>query len=312
RYDQQQRSRQQQAGELALNMFYSIKNLELQISNLEERLAGTAREGQYLADLSQRRRELAALRTEYDRFVETLDLGPKPENDRQKLMLNIARVFGECQLNMPADFMQEVERYIALWQGSSRLERAMARLRDQGFAPLILEELTARQLPPQFIYLALQESNFNPRIVGPPTRYGHAKGMWQFIPATGARYGLTLGPLQDEPVYDPQDERHDPVKSTRAAAHYLKDIYRTDAQASGLLVMASYNWGEGNIIRLIRRMPENPRERNFWELLREHRIPEETYNYVFYIFSAAVIGENPQLFGFDFPSPLAGIDRSSL
>jgi hypothetical protein len=52
-------------------------------------------------------------------------------------------------------------------------------------------------------------------------------------------------------------------------------------------------------------MPENPRQRNFWELIKRHKIPDETYNYVYYIFAAAVIGENPQLFGFDFDNPLA-------
>jgi hypothetical protein len=52
-------------------------------------------------------------------------------------------------------------------------------------------------------------------------------------------------------------------------------------------------------------MPNNPRERNFWQLLKQHKIPQETYDYVFYIFSAAVIAENPQLFGFDFQNPLA-------
>jgi membrane-bound lytic murein transglycosylase D len=57
---------------------------------------------------------------------------------------------------------------------------------------------------------------------------------------------------------------------------------------------------------LIRSLPENPRERNFWKLLEKYRdkIPGETYNYVFYIFSAAVIGENPRLFGFNFDNPL--------
>jgi hypothetical protein len=58
-------------------------------------------------------------------------------------------------------------------------------------------------------------------------------------------------------------------------------------------------------------MPKNPRERNFWKLLRDHKIPNETYNYVFYIFSAAVIGENPQLFGFDFENPLLGLGTTT-
>ena len=68
--------------------------------------------------------------------------------------------------------------------------------------------------------------------------------------------------------------------------------------------MASYNWGQTRVRKLIRQLPENPRERNFWELLKRFKIPRETYDYVFYIFSAAVIGENPSLFGFSFPNPL--------
>jgi hypothetical protein len=84
----------------------------------------------------------------------------------------------------------------------------------------------------------------------------------------------------------------------------------TDAQGSGLLVMASYNWGEDRVIRLIQSMPVNPRERNFWQLLTKYRdrIPQETYDYVFYIISAAVIGENPRLFGFDFDNPLTHLE----
>ena len=70
--------------------------------------------------------------------------------------------------------------------------------------------------------------------------------------------------------------------------------------------MASYNWGEGRVLPLIRSLPANPKDRNFWQLLAKHRdqIPQETYDYVFYIASAAVIGENPRLFGFHFDNPL--------
>jgi len=61
----------------------------------------------------------------------------------------------------------------------------------------------------------------------------------------------------------------------------------------------------------VRSMPANPRERNFWRLFNRHRdkIPKETYDYVFYIVSAAVIGENPRLFGFDFDNPLADLEN---
>ena len=82
---------------------------------------------------------------------------------------------------------------------------------------------------------------------------------------------------------------------------------------SGLLVMACYNWGEDYVLPLVRSMPLNPKDRNFWMLLQKHRdkIPKETYDYVFYIVSAAVIGENPRLFGFNFDNPLANLDAQS-
>jgi hypothetical protein len=75
--------------------------------------------------------------------------------------------------------------------------------------------------------------------------------------------------------------------------------------------MASYNWGEHRIINMLRTMPANPRERNFWKVLEQHRdqVPKETYDYVLSIVSAAVIGENPKLFGFGFESPLAFLNR---
>ena len=123
----------------------------------------------------------------------------------------------------------------------------------------------------------------------------------------GRHDGLSIGPLSDLARPDPLDDRQNWEKATPAAAKYIKYIYATDAQASGLLVMASYNWGERRIIDLLRTMPHNPRERNFWQVLEKHRdqVPLETYNYVFSIVSAAVIGENPKLFGFQFDNPLA-------
>ena len=134
--------------------------------------------------------------------------------------------------------------------------------------------------------------------------------MWQLIPDTAKRYGLSIGPLAGYPRPDPADDRHKWEKATDAASRYIKEIYSTDAQASGLLVMASYNWGEQRVINMIRTLPENPRERNFWKLLARYRdkVPNETYNYVLSIVSAAVIGENPRLFGFSFDNPLAFAD----
>jgi membrane-bound lytic murein transglycosylase D len=142
------------------------------------------------------------------------------------------------------------------------------------------------------------------------TYMGIAKGMWQFIPQTGAKYGLKIGPLVEFRRPDPGDDRHNWQRATPAAARYLKDIYTMEAQASGMLVMACYNWGEHRVLPLVRTMPANPRDRNFWKLLGSYRekVPKETYDYVFYIISAAVIGENPRMFGFDFDNPLGHLE----
>ena len=102
-------------------------------------------------------------------------------------------------------------------------------------------------------------------------------------------------------------------KARNSAAAYLSDIYLELAQASGLLVMASYNWGEHRVIdrlndmEALRDLEDSPTIRNYWNVYSNfnHRIPEETKDYVFKIFAAAVIGQDPEYFGFDFENPIA-------
>lgn len=289
--------------ELAENIFYNMKSLELEIELLKQELAssGDPKINTALRKFDERKNQLER---NYDNLVDALgtyDLSPE-----DKLIIKTARLFGECELTMPQDFLTEVKNYINKWKSSDRLQKALERAKQYGYSNVVVNYLIRQGLPPQFFYLALQESDFKEQIVGPQTRYGFAKGIWQFIPATAQKYGLTIGPLANQNVYDPGDDRFNFPKATSAASRYIRDIYNTDAQASGLLVMASYNWGEYNIIDLIRKIPANPKDRNFWNLLSKYRdkMPDETYNYVFYIFSAAVIGENPALFGFNFPDPL--------
>jgi hypothetical protein len=242
----------------------------------------------------------------YDKYLTELKLYKQNMTEQEKLIYRVTRIFGECELAMPPDFTSEVERYIKLWQSSGRYNRAVKTAMENGYNVAIPKALLAQDLPPQFFYLAMQESDFNPLISGPETRMGIAKGMWQFIPKTAVKYGLKVGPLADLARPDPGDDRHHWERETVAAAKYLKDLYSSDAQASGLLVMACYNWGEDYVLPLVRQLPPNPKDRNFWQLLatRREKIPKETYDYVFYIVSAAVIGENPRLFGFNFDNPL--------
>ncbi|MGB5984973.1 MAG: transglycosylase SLT domain-containing protein [Desulfobacterales bacterium] len=291
---------------LAADIFYNMKSLELQLAEVR-RAAKEKKDEETLAKLNQYRDQQKQLEINYNRYIDSLKIYKKKMPMEERLILQMARTFGECEINIPDEFAQEVMKYIEKWKSTQRFQRAVNRAREEGFIPIIAETLTANDLPPHFFYLAMQESNFNIEACGPKTRWGIAKGMWQFIPDTAKRYGLKIGPLADQRKPDPKDDRHNPQKATQAAALYLRDIYETDAQASGLLVMASYNWGENRVIKLIRKIKADPRERNFWNLLINYRdkIPKETYDYVFYIFSAAVIGQNPQLFGFELDNPLA-------
>ncbi len=293
-YWQRQQIKRQRAA--ATELFYAAKALELEVSRLQ--LTQEERESfrERRADLERR----------YQEVVEALGIYSEGTSEELQTVYRVIHRFGESEVNVPPEFVKEVLRYVERWRRSGELAQAVARARENGYGLRIAEIMLEHDLPPEFFYLALQESRLRVDAVGPRTRVGFAKGMWQFMPATGRAYGLEPGPLVGQPRPDPLDERQDFEKATRAAAEYLYDIYTTDAQASGLLVIASYNWGQTNMLRLIRSMPESPQERNFWNLLSRYRdrIPRETSGYVFNIVAAAVVGENPPLFGFEFDPPL--------
>ena len=296
---------------MASDLFYAMKALDLDMASMQHVVAEphSPVAAQEMETYRNRHQELEK---NYDQFLASLHVYSPKMSEQQRLVLRVARIFGECELDMPRGFSDEVNKYIKRWQGSSRLKTAVQKATASGYASTISKEMLAQGLPPQFFYLALEESDFDPYISGPKTRSGVPKGMWQFTPQTAVKYGLHLGPLVDLQRPDPGDDRDHPDRSTRAAAKYLKDLYSTDAQASGFLVMACYNWGESQMLPLVRSMPANPKQRNFWKLLANHRerIPHETYDYVFSIVSAAVIGENPRLFGFDFDNPLVGAEAA--
>ncbi|MGI9626376.1 MAG: transglycosylase SLT domain-containing protein [Longimicrobiales bacterium] len=285
----------------AADLFYTLKSLELDIRRLEA-AAGPD------ASVQQRQARLA---DQYQDLLTTLGIYSESTPEEVQLIYRTVHRLGESEATVPQGFVDEVLRYVEQWKAVD-LQASLDRAAEGDLGTRVANTLLEYNLPREFFYLALQESKLDPRAIGPTTRFGVAKGMWQFIPSTAEAYGLQIGPLQGERQFDPLDERHDVEKATAAAARYLADIYTTDAQASGLLVMAAYNWGEPRVLRLIRSMPESPAERNFWSLLEQHRerIPEETYGYVFRIVSAAVIGANPELFGFDFDPPLNQVPGS--
>jgi membrane-bound lytic murein transglycosylase D len=149
----------------------------------------------------------------------------------------------------------------------------------------MIERVMAEEgVPQDLIYLAVAESGFNPRAVGPVTRSGsRAGGMWQFMPY--GNFGLTRNAYVDE--------RFDPEKSTRAYARYMKSNY--DQLGDWYLAMAAWDHGAGNIQHEV----ERTGYADFWELYKRNELPRETANYVPEILAAIIIANNPQKYGLD-------------
>ncbi len=138
-------------------------------------------------------------------------------------------------------------------------------------------------LPPELMYLSLVESGFNPRAFS----RSRASGPWQFMKGTGRVYGL------DVDWY--LDERRDPIKSTVAAAHHLRDLY--DQFGSWPLALGAYNAGSGKISRAIKKTGT----RDFWKIRRSRYIRRETKDYVPRFIAATLIAQNPTAYGFTIP-----------
>jgi hypothetical protein len=299
-YGMAQRERVKRAGVAATDLFYAAKALELEVG----RLRLTADERQVY------RERQADLEKRYRDYLEELGIYGAGTPPRTRLIYEVVHRFGETEVGVPKGFLRDVERRIATWRNTGRLDSSVARAQAAAYGPKVAAILLQHDLAPDFFYLAFQESEFKVEAVGPRTRFGIAKGMWQMIPGTAREYGLHTGPLVSLPRPDPLDERHDFEKSTQAAARYLRDLYTTDAQASGLLVIASYNWGQTRMLRLIRSMPPSPKDRNYWTLLARYRdrIPAETYDYVISVVAAAAVCLDPSRFGFGFAPPLPETD----
>ena len=278
------------------SIFTTIKSLELDIRRLEA-AAGPDR------TLADRR---ARLEAQYDDLIKTLGIYSSRTPADVRVIYRTIHRLGESEATVPSGFIKEIQRTVKQWRKVD-IETAFTRAEATGLGPLVTDIFRRHHLPREFFYIALQESKFDPRAIGPSGSFGVPKGLWQLIPSTAEAYGLRLGPLRGDRAFDPQDERHDPPRATAAAARYLEDLYSTDAQASGLLVLASYNMGDTRLRRLLRSLPEAPVERNYWMLLDRHRaaIPVETQNYVLRIIAAAAIGEDPKLFGFEVSRPLS-------
>ncbi len=154
-----------------------------------------------------------------------------------------------------------VQKFIDRYSG--RLRRSISYMLGASnfYMPIFEQALEVYGLPLELKYLPVIESALNPNAVSPVG----AGGLWQFMNATGKRYGLKINSMIDE--------RRDAVKSSYAAAHFLSDLYNIYGDWS--LVIAAYNCGPGNINKAIQR---SGGKRDYWEIYPY--LPSETRGYV--------------------------------
>ncbi len=151
---------------------------------------------------------------------------------------------------------QYIDRY------TKRLRRQVSVMLGAGnfYFPIFEAELERYGLPLELKYLPVIESALKPKAVSP----AGAGGLWQFMVGTGKQYGLKVNSVIDE--------RCDPIKSSDAAARYLRDLYRI--YHDWALVLAAYNCGPGNVNRAIHRAGA----RDYWQIYPF--LPKETRGYV--------------------------------
>jgi membrane-bound lytic murein transglycosylase D len=211
-----------------------------------------------------------------------LSVPGSPSEDARRLAEDALR--GVPPSDLVLTLNDEVLACIDLYQGPLRDWFEAALDRGGRYLPHIREVFQQEGIPQDLAYLALVESAFKTNALS----RAKAKGIFQFIPATGKRFGLR----QDWWV----DERSDPRKATRAAAAYLKELH--EIFGDWHLAMAAYNAGEGRVSRALERTGAT----DFWTLARVSNLARETRNYVPMILAAIVVAKSPERYGFS-PSP---------
>jgi membrane-bound lytic murein transglycosylase D len=210
---------------------------------------------------------------------------PLTVHERTILLMSAAGMFAPDPVGQSL-----IESQFALFTQQLRPRLKAWLARSEKHLPTARAVFASQGLPLQLAYLPFIESGYSPRALST----AGARGIWQFMPATGRRYGLAC--------CDGRDERTDPAKSAMAAAAYLRDLYLMFGDWS--LALAAYNAGEGKIGRLIKRS----KARTFFELAVQNdefphaiRLRRETLYYVPRFIAMVRIMENLERLGFDRP-----------
>jgi membrane-bound lytic murein transglycosylase D len=180
-----------------------------------------------------------------------------PTYPKEEFVARLSRIPSVMELS----YNDIVQRFIDRYSGRLRYSVSYMLGAANFYMPLFEQALETYQLPLELKYLPIIESALNPKAV---SRVG-ATGLWQFMLGTGRQYGLEVNSLVDE--------RRAPVKSSYAAARYLRDLYRIFGDWN--LVIAAYNCGPENINKAIHRAGG---EKDYWKLYPY--LPAETRGYV--------------------------------
>ena len=156
--------------------------------------------------------------------------------------------------------------------------------RSQRYMPHIVAELERRGLPLELALLPIVESAYDPFAYS----HGRAAGLWQMIPGTARRFGVKQNWWYDG--------RRDIVDSTRAALDYLEYLEEIN-DGNWLNAIASYNSGEGNVLRAVRKNRKAGKPIDFWYL----RLPKETSMYVPKLLALVEIVADPAKYGVSLP-----------
>jgi membrane-bound lytic murein transglycosylase D len=157
--------------------------------------------------------------------------------------------------------------------------------RAQRYLPYITAEIERRGLPLELALLPIVESAYDPFAYS----HGRAAGLWQMIPGTARRFGVKQNWWYDG--------RRDVVDSTRAALDYLEYLYKLN-DGDWLNAIASYNSGEGNVLRSVKRNRKAGKPEDFWNL----KLPRETSMYVPKLLALVDIVRNPERYNLTLPA----------
>jgi membrane-bound lytic murein transglycosylase D len=182
-------------------------------------------------------------------------------------------------------YNEVVRKYILRYVKHSPRQLASLQRKAEYYFPIFEDILGKHELPYELCYLPVIESALNPHA------HSHmgAAGLWQFMPATGKKYGLEVNSLIDE--------RMDPIRSTEAACRFLKALYGIFGDWN--LVIAAYNCGPGNVNKAIHRAGG---KRDFWSIYPF--LPKETRGYLPIFIAASYAMNYAELHGICPAEPL--------